>query len=214
MDFSRACRGRWFVGLRRFVGGLLLLPLWVAGCQPGAAVIPLAQAADAKPPQPRKESGKMSAPDAASGNERTKELPKTDAEWKQALTPMQYRVMRQKGTERPFTGEYWNCKKEGVYHCAGCGEPLFLSETKFDAHCGWPSFYQAVNDKQIKTLPDHELLMERTEVRCAKCGAHLGHVFDDGPQPTGLRYCMNSAALKLVEKKAAEKGKEAPAEKK
>jgi peptide-methionine (R)-S-oxide reductase len=208
---SNASQGNSFARVRRTVSGMVLLPLFVAGGQQSTAVIPTAQAAEAKDPQPRKESGKMKAPDAAKSREPAKKLPKTDAEWKKVLTPLQYQVTRQKGTERPFTGEYWNSKKEGVYHCIGCGEPLFLSETKFDAHCGWPSFYQAVDDKKIKTLSDHEMLMERTEVRCAKCGAHLGHVFDDGPPPTGLRYCMNSAALKLVEKKATP---EVPAEEK
>ena len=208
---SNASPGVLHARVRRIVGGIVLVTLFAAGCQQGTAVSPTAQAAEAKDPKPRKESSKMKAPDAAKPSEPEKELPKTDAEWKKVLTPLQYHVTRQKGTERPFTGEYWNCKKEGVYQCIGCGEPLFLSETKFDAHCGWPSFYQAVDDKKIKSLPDHEMLMERTEVRCAKCGAHLGHVFDDGPPPTGLRYCMNSAALKLVEKKATP---ETPTEKK
>jgi peptide-methionine (R)-S-oxide reductase len=124
-------------------------------------------------------------------------LPKTEEEWRQRLTPQQYHVTRERGTERPFTGEYWDCQAPGVYHCVCCGTPLFASETKFDAGCGWPSFYEALDEQNIRTLPDYDLFTERTEVRCARCGAHLGHVFDDGPAPTGMRYCMNSAALKL-----------------
>jgi peptide-methionine (R)-S-oxide reductase len=125
-------------------------------------------------------------------------LPRTEAEWRQRLTPLQYHVTRQRGTEQPFSGEYWNCRTPGTYHCVCCGSPLFASETKFDAGCGWPSFYQALDEGSLQTLPDYALFVERTEVRCARCGAHLGHVFDDGPGPTGLRYCMNSAALQLA----------------
>jgi peptide-methionine (R)-S-oxide reductase len=122
---------------------------------------------------------------------------KTDADWKETLTPEQYRVLRQKGTERPFTGEYHQSKQKGTYACAGCGNPLFASETKFDSGTGWPSFSAPLNDGSVETQEDRSLWMARTEVLCKSCGGHLGHVFDDGPEPTGQRYCMNSVALKL-----------------
>ncbi|MFD2248149.1 peptide-methionine (R)-S-oxide reductase MsrB [Pontibacter ruber] len=120
---------------------------------------------------------------------------KTEAEWKKVLTPEQYYVLRKKGTERAFSGKYNDFKSKGIYTCAACGNELFSSETKFDSGTGWPSFYKPLSNKLVKEVPDRSMGEVRTEVVCGRCGGHLGHVFDDGPKPTGLRYCLNSVAL-------------------
>ena len=122
-----------------------------------------------------------------------------DAELRERLTPLQYHVTQEAGTERPFTGLYWNSKQDGTYVCIVCDTPLFASDTKYESGSGWPSFWQPLNDDAVATKRDTSHFMVRTEAVCAECDAHLGHVFEDGPQPTGLRYCMNSASLRLVE---------------
>ena len=131
----------------------------------------------------------------------TEKVQKSEQEWKAELTPEQYRVLREKGTERAFTGDYHATKEQGTYRCAGCGAELFSSDTKFDSGTGWPSFWEPAGADAVETERDWGLLMPRTEVHCASCGGHLGHVFSDGPHPTGLRYCINSASLDLEPEK-------------
>ena len=124
-------------------------------------------------------------------------LEKTEAEWREELSPEEYQVLREKGTERAFSGAYWDNHDDGVYRCRACGQELFSSDTKFDSGTGWPSFWEPSESEAVELRPDNSFFMKRTEVVCARCGSHLGHVFDDGPNPTGLRYCLNSCSLDL-----------------
>lgn len=126
---------------------------------------------------------------------------KTEEEWKKELTPEEYNILREKGTERPFTGRYWDFYEDGIYVCVACGTELFASDTKFESGCGWPSYFQPIDSSRIIYKEDRSYGMTRTEVMCAKCDGHLGHVFEDGPPPTGLRYCINSGSMKFISKK-------------
>ena len=137
----------------------------------------------------------------SAADDKPRKVTKSDAEWRTQLDPMQYQVTRHAATERPFSGEYWDQFADGRYDCIGCGTPLFESATKFDAGCGWPSYWAPVNSEVIERVEDRSHGMVRVEVRCSACGAHLGHVFPDGPQPTGERYCINSAAIHFAPKK-------------
>jgi len=134
------------------------------------------------------------------GAQMDNKIQKTDEEWKKELSPEEYRILREKGTERAFTGKYWDHHELGTYICAACGTELFESDTKFDSGCGWPSYFEPIDSSRIIYKEDKNFGMTRTEVMCAKCGGHLGHVFDDGPPPTGLRYCINSGSMKFIKK--------------
>lgn len=130
---------------------------------------------------------------------------KEESEWKRELTPEQYHILREKGTERPFTGKYYKTKEKGIYKCAACGNELFSSDTKYDSKTGWPSFYEPISEGSLEFKPDDSMGMKRVEVICGRCGSHLGHVFDDGPKPTGKRFCINSACLNMDKNKGPDK---------
>jgi peptide-methionine (R)-S-oxide reductase len=181
--------------------GLLIIPLVAiaagAGDKPAPAPKPAEATATEKAPSTPKASV---APQAAQAPGTPEKLVKTDAEWRKQLTPEQFHVLREAGTERAFTGKLWNNHEAGTYRCAACGQPLFSSDTKFESGTGWPSFWQPLAPSSVELHEDNSWLMSRTEVVCSRCGGHLGHVFPDGPEPTGQRYCMNSAALTFEKK--------------
>lgn len=168
----------------------ILTGFWVTGCD--AAEPPVKRAAVPEAP-----TSAAAATVLKPTSNRTNLVTKTEAEWRALLTGEQFRVLRESGTERAFTGAYWNTKDKGTYVCAGCGEPLFSSDHKFDSGCGWPSYFKPLSGGVVTESEDLSHSMRRTEIRCARCNGHLGHVFNDGPPPTGLRYCINSASLKF-----------------
>ena len=187
---------------RALLAGLLASVLLT---MPARAAEPAAPASDTgASPMPTDPADGASDDPALGGRLPDDQIPKTDREWARRLTPEQFQVTRKKGTERAFTGKYWNTKTPGTYRCVCCGEPLFRSGEKFESGCGWPSFTAPIDGREGKTIAEHldtSMFMRRTEVTCRRCGAHLGHVFDDGPPPTGLRYCINSASIVLEPQK-------------
>jgi peptide-methionine (R)-S-oxide reductase len=178
---------------------LLALPaLALAGCvsqQPVAT--PIAPVSTVKTQETTQKERKSMTDEKIENGEK---VVKSEEEWRKQLTPEQYNVLREHGTERAFTGQYWNHHEDGSYTCAGCGQVLFTSDTKFDSGCGWPSFFDSISPDKIVKREDNSYGMHRIEVLCSKCGGHLGHVFEDGPNPTGLRYCINSASLDFKKK--------------
>lgn len=158
--------------------------------------------APAYPAEPQAPTEAAPMPKPGPEGAAAEKVEKTAEQWRTELTPEQYRILREKGTERAFSGAYWDTKTAGTYHCAGCGAALFVSDAKFDSGCGWPSFFQPLEDARLVLSEDRSHGMARTEVCCRRCGGHLGHVFDDGPAPTGLRFCINSASIRLAPKPA------------
>jgi len=182
-------------GVAAALGGCVTLVVWLAAFRPGPGHV-LAEPSADTPADARSAAGSIRLYSVREGRLVVSErVVKTDEEWKKLLSPQQYEVLRHGGTERAFTGRYWNSHEKGTYKCAACGTDLFSSGTKFDSGTGWPSFWAPVAKENVETVEDDSLMMKRVEALCRRCGGHLGHVFDDGPRPTGLRYCINSASL-------------------
>ena len=188
-----------------YVSAALLSLTALAACQESQSVDRSAPPAAEAPASPAPSPAAPQEVPPVADRAPPSRVEKSEAEWRKSLTPQQYHVLREKGTERAYTGEYWDTKTAGTYRCAGCGHELFRSEMKFDSHCGWPSFDRELPGAKIEKTDDRTLGMVRTEVTCPRCGGHLGHLFDDGPTETGMRYCINSAAIDLVEDASAPK---------
>jgi len=200
------------VRLRAVLAGLIASVLLTASAISAEPTAPAPKQAPntGASPMPSDPADAASQDPALGGRLPDDQLPKNDREWAKRLTPEQFQVARKKGTERAFTGKYWNTKTPGTYRCICCGEPLFRSGEKFDSGCGWPSFTAPIDGRKGTTVAEHldtSMFMRRTEVTCRRCGAHLGHVFDDGPPPTGLRYCINSASIVLEPENEPQKDK-------
>jgi peptide-methionine (R)-S-oxide reductase len=178
--------------------GLLVVPLVALAAGTGDKPASAPKPAQASGPEKAAEKAPEKA--AEKSSEAPGKVVKTEEQWRQQLTSEQFHILREKGTERAFTGKYWNNHEAGVYRCAACGQVLFSSDTKFESGTGWPSFWQPVSPASVEVHEDNSFFMTRTEVLCSRCGGHLGHVFPDGPEPTGLRYCMNSGALTFEKK--------------
>lgn len=183
---------------RRMLLGFLALAGVAAGCNRAGSPAKTYDESDSK--AERRGTSLREMENAAGGTEMLEKVVKSEEEWREILTPEQYHVLREKGTERAFSGKYWKTKTPGVYVCAACEQELFDSDHKFDSGTGWPSYWQPIDERNIDTETDRSLGMVRTEILCSRCGGHLGHVFNDGPEPTGLRYCINSASLRLIER--------------
>jgi peptide-methionine (R)-S-oxide reductase len=185
---------------RRFLIGMLAVAGFASGCSRTGPPTTSYQESGSDTARETRRARPVTVEENQTVADSVEKVVKSDEEWRKTLTAVQYHILREKGTERAFSGNYWKTKTPGVYVCAACGQELFDSDHKFDSGTGWPSYWQPIDEKNIDTETDRSLGMVRTEVLCSRCGGHLGHVFNDGPEPTGLRYCINSASLRLMER--------------